>query len=64
MDLDRLPPGQPLPSGLVGSPTYPLDGRVRWLGNPAADELLSVWDEHADPTQDLTCSRGSGPVRP
>lgn len=62
MDLDRLPPGQPLPSGLMGTPTYLLDGRVRWLGNPAADELLRVWDEHADP-RDVTCSRSSGPLR-
>jgi hypothetical protein len=52
VDLDRLPPGQPLPAGLIGTPTYLLDGRVRWLGNPAADELLTVWDEHADATRD------------
>ncbi len=48
VDLDRLPPGHPLPAGLIGTPTYLLDGRVRWLGNPDPDELLSVWDEHAD----------------
>ncbi len=54
VDLDRLPPGHPLPAGLVGTPTYLLDGRVRWLGNPDPDELLSVWDEHADPTRDVT----------
>jgi hypothetical protein len=54
VDLDRLPPGYPVPPGLVGTPTYVLDGRVRWLGNPAVDELLAVWDEHADAARHAT----------
>ena len=44
VDLDRLPPGHALPSPLVGTPTYVLDGRVRWLGNPSMRELLTAWD--------------------
>ncbi len=54
VDLDQLPPGHPLPAGLVGTPTYFLNGRVRWLGNPDPAELLAVWDAHSDPAQPPT----------
>lgn len=42
VDLSRTQPEQPLPAGLVGTPTYTVDGRVRWLGNPAPEELLDL----------------------
>ncbi|MDP9407638.1 MAG: DsbA family protein, partial [Actinomycetota bacterium] len=45
VDLDRLPRGRMTPEGLVGTPTYVLDGQVRWLGNPSPGELLTAWDE-------------------
>lgn len=48
VDLDRLPPGHVPPARLVGTPTYVLDGRVRWLGNPSPGELLAAWDEDAE----------------
>ncbi|WP_197058524.1 thioredoxin domain-containing protein [Modestobacter caceresii] len=44
IDLDWLPP-EARPAGLVGTPTYRLGGRVRWLGNPSTEELLAAWDE-------------------
>ena len=44
VDLSRIPPEQPLPAGLVGTPTYTVGGRVRWLGNPSPHELLEVVD--------------------
>ena len=44
VELDRTPPGEQVPSGVVGTPTYVLDGRVRWLGNPSPEELLAVFD--------------------
>jgi hypothetical protein len=47
IDLDRVPSGI-RPAGLVGTPTYVLGGRVRWLGNPSAEELLAAWDEASD----------------
>jgi hypothetical protein len=47
VDLDRTAPGAE-PAGLVGTPTYVLGGRLRWLGNPSAEELLAAWDEEAD----------------
>ncbi len=43
IDLDRSP--EACPADLVGTPTYRLGGRVRWLGNPSEEELLAVWDE-------------------
>ena len=43
IDLDRSP--RTPPAGLVGTPTYRLGGRIRWLGNPSAEELVAVWDE-------------------
>ncbi len=42
VNVSRTPPEQPLPTGLVGTPTYTVDGRVRWLGNPSPQELLEV----------------------
>ncbi|MDP9497025.1 MAG: thioredoxin family protein [Actinomycetota bacterium] len=57
VDLDQLPPGHPLPAGLVGTPTYYLDGRVRWLGNPDPADLLAVWDDSDDPAQPPALSR-------
>ncbi|SNS00853.1 hypothetical protein [Blastococcus mobilis] len=47
IDVDRAAPGA-RPAGLVGTPTYMLGGRVRWLGNPPAEELLAAWDEESD----------------
>ncbi|WP_241175889.1 DsbA family protein [Modestobacter sp. KNN46-3] len=38
-------PPEARPAGLVGTPTYRLGGRVRWLGNPSTEELLAAWDE-------------------
>ncbi len=54
VDLEQLPLGHPLPAGLVGTPTYFLNGRVRWLGNPDPAELLAVWDDHGDSPQPPT----------
>lgn len=45
-DLAHLQPEQPLPAGLVGIPTYTVDGQVRWLGNPAPEELLDLVGAH------------------
>ncbi|MDK3256731.1 glutaredoxin family protein [Blastococcus capsensis] len=42
VDLSRSPAGRTLPAGLVGTPTYTVDGRVRWLGNPSPEELLDL----------------------
>lgn len=39
VDVDVLGPGD-LPGGVVGTPTWVLDGRPRWLGNPSLAELL------------------------
>ena len=47
IDLDRVPSGV-RPAGLVGTPTYVLGDRIRWLGNPSPEELLAAWDEEAD----------------
>ena len=47
VDLSRTPAEQPLPAGLVGTPTYTVDGRVRWLGNPPLEELLDLLDERS-----------------
>ncbi len=44
VDIDRLEPDA-RPTGVVGTPTYVLHGRVRWLGNPSTEELLRCWDE-------------------
>jgi hypothetical protein len=44
VDLTRFPAEQPLPPGLVGTPTYTVGGRVRWLGNPSPQELLNAVD--------------------
>jgi hypothetical protein len=44
VDLTRSPAEQPLPAGLVGTPTYTVGGRVRWLGNPSPQDLLDVVD--------------------
>ena len=48
VDLNRPSGGHAPPAGLVGTPTYVLDGRVRWLGNPSAGELLAAWDQGTD----------------
>lgn len=42
VDLAHTQPELPLPPGLVGTPTYTVDGEVRWLGNPAPQELLDL----------------------
>ncbi|WP_198588071.1 hypothetical protein [Geodermatophilus chilensis] len=47
VDLDRLHPGA-RPASLVGTPTYVLRGRVRWLGNPSPEDLLAGWDEEEE----------------
>lgn len=44
VDLTRPVPEEPLPAGLVGTPTYTVGGRVRWLGNPSLQELLDTVD--------------------
>jgi hypothetical protein len=51
VDIDRLEPDA-RPTDLVGTPTYVLRGRVRWLGNPSAEELLAGWDEETDPASE------------
>lgn len=40
-------PDNPLPPGVVGTPTYLLDSDVISLGNPALDELLRRLDSVA-----------------
>lgn len=62
VDLDQLPPEHPLPAELVGTPTYLLNGRVRWLGNPDPAELLAVWDDHADPAPPPTSAAWPRPT--
>ncbi len=42
-------PGLPLPDGVVGTPTYLLNGRVISLGNPELSELLTKLDATTDP---------------
>jgi hypothetical protein len=59
IDLDRAPP-EALPVGLVGTPTYRLGGRVRWLGNPSAEELLAVWDEEVGRNRGVADRRRGG----
>lgn len=43
-------PELPLPDGVVGTPTYLLNGRVISLGNPELPELLTKLDAATDPT--------------
>ncbi len=43
IDLDEVA-AEACPAGVVGTPTYVVGGRVRWLGNPAFEELLALWD--------------------
>lgn len=38
VDLDD---GEPVPEVVVAVPTYVMDGRVAWLGNPAPEELFA-----------------------
>ena len=38
-------PDEPLPSGVIGTPTYLLDSEVISLGNPELTELLSRLDK-------------------
>ncbi len=38
IDLDD---GGPVPDEVVAVPTYVMDGRVVWLGNPAPEELFA-----------------------
>ena len=59
IDLDRSPP-EARPAGLVGTPTYRLGGRVRWLGNPSAEELVAAWDEEVGRTREEPGRRGGG----
>ncbi len=47
VDIDHME-ADARPAGLVGTPTYVLRGRVRWLGNPSVEELLAGWDEETD----------------
>ncbi|MDP9431469.1 MAG: thioredoxin family protein [Actinomycetota bacterium] len=49
VDLDQLPRRDALPAGVVATPTYVLDGRVRWLGNPSLAELVAAWDAASRP---------------
>lgn len=44
VDLSRLPMDEPLPPGVIGTPTYLLDDRVISLGNPELPELLARLD--------------------
>lgn len=44
VDLTRSGDEHPLPVGLVGTPTYTVGGRIRWLGNPSPQQLLDVVD--------------------
>jgi hypothetical protein len=37
----NLEDGAPAPELLVAVPTYMLDGKVVWLGNPAPEELFT-----------------------
>ena len=46
IDLDRSP--EACPADFVGTPTYRLGNRVRWLGNPSEEELIAAWDEEVD----------------
>jgi hypothetical protein len=51
VDLDEEP-GYHLPTGVVGTPTWLLDGRPRWSGNPSLAELgrvLAVEDAAGEP---------------
>ncbi len=59
IDLDRSPP-ETRPAGLLGTPTYRLDGRVRWLGNPSSEELLAVWDEEVGRNEEEADRRCAG----
>lgn len=42
VDLDD---GEPVPEVVVAVPTYVMDGRVVWLGNPAPEELFARLQE-------------------
>lgn len=42
-------PAMPLPDGVVGTPTYLLNGRVISLGNPKLTDLLTKLDAATDP---------------
>ncbi len=53
VDIDRLE-ADARPAGLVGTPTYVLRGRVRWLGNPSAEELVAGWDEEMESKREAT----------
>lgn len=41
VDLSTLPEEEPIPPGVIGTPTYLLDDRVISLGNPELPELLA-----------------------
>lgn len=43
-------PESPLPDGVIGTPTYLLDGRVISLGNPEYTTLLAELDAATGPT--------------
>ena len=45
-------PDEPLPPGVIGTPTYLLDGEVIALGNPELAELLSRLDSAASTGDD------------
>jgi hypothetical protein len=70
VDLDEEP-GYRLPTGVVGTPTWLLDGRPRWSGNPSLAELgrvLAVEDAAGEPhpgdTVSSLCGGGGDAVVP
>lgn len=47
VDIIDLDSGQPIPDGVVATPTYLLDGKVISLGNPRREDLIAkVMDSH------------------
>ncbi len=58
IDLDRSPEARP--ADLVGTPTYRLGGRIRWLGNPSAEDLVAAWDEEVGRNDEASDRRHGG----
>ncbi len=44
----KLADGSPPPDAVVAVPTYVLNGRVVWLGNPYPEELFARLHEAAE----------------
>ncbi len=62
VDLDKEGSG-PLPRAVVGTPTWLLDGRTRWLGNPSLDEVTRALTDLAGATDGSTGDIASGTRR-